>query len=637
MTANNRLLARFVAVALMGVAVLLGASHPSLAQSKSLEWLRLDTEITVEPNGDLSIVETNVIRFTSGTFTFGFRDIDMQRLTAVRDVAVFEGDQPLRVETGITDGFFRIKYYFASPATNEERTFVLRYTVQGAVRYYEEGDQVWWAAVYADRNGFPVRNARAVVYLPPGAVAENAAVYGVPAAVSGVGERVVVAEAQSAVPNGAVMEIRVQFPHGVISGSPPPWQERFDAQRQFEETQKPLFNLIALLVTLLLLFGGPALAAALYVLGGRDPNVGLVAEYLTEPPPIPPGLAGVLVDERADMQDILATLADLGRRGVIAIREGENGAGWVIERGPHFNLADLQPYEAALVRAFNLQNAQSCTLSSLRNQFYKQIPRIQRLLYQALVRAGYYKRSPEQVRETFSALANLLIGLALVGGCFASAILSELTDFALGIPLGLFVTGVAFSVIAPHMPVRTRKGAEMRMRAEAFKRYLANLEKYTQVQQAKDLFERYLPWAVAFGLKQSWIHRFAQLKDPPPVPGWYAPLGFPRPYDPSPQPRQPTSVPTAKGLYTPRAPVPDVSDVARAEGVPSIESLEKGLGASLGNLEHKLSSMFDSVSTTLTSQPTPPPSQRSPTSSRRWSGGGFSSGGFSGGGRGGFG
>lgn len=171
----------------------------STAQGKSPEWLRLDTEIVVGPNGELIITKINVVRFTSGTFTFGFRDIDLRCLVAVREVSVQEDGQPLRVETGADGDYFRIKYHFRSPAINETRTFVLRYVVEGAIRYYEQGDQVWWVAVYADRNDFPVRHARAVVRLPQG-VAEQAAAYGVPATVSGVGEQVVVAEAQSPCP-----------------------------------------------------------------------------------------------------------------------------------------------------------------------------------------------------------------------------------------------------------------------------------------------------------------------------------------------------------------------------------------------------------------------------------------------------
>ena len=57
---------------------------PVSAADKSLQWERLDSEVTVQPNGDLRVVETNVIRFIGGPFTFGYRDINPSRLTRYR-------------------------------------------------------------------------------------------------------------------------------------------------------------------------------------------------------------------------------------------------------------------------------------------------------------------------------------------------------------------------------------------------------------------------------------------------------------------------------------------------------------------------------------------------------------------------
>ncbi|GIV85912.1 MAG: hypothetical protein KatS3mg052_2919 [Candidatus Roseilinea sp.] len=317
---------RFALAGLLGMAVVLTpiAVH---AETKSLVWTRLDTEIAVQLNGDLKITETNVIDFTSGVFSWGFRDIELTRLTEVRDIVVTERGQPLETEIVYTDdNKLRIKYYFLTPARGEQRTFVLNYTVVGATRYYNEGDQVFWAAVYPDRGGFAVQNARAVVRLPAGATATNAEVYGVRANVKGLGESVVVAEALEPIPSGDQMEVRVQFPHGILTGEPAPWQQAYDARRRFEEAEKPRYDFFTLLASLLIFLGGPALAAVLYYTRGRDPDVGLVAQYLTEPPDAPPGVLGALIDETADIRDLVATLVDSGaaRR---ADDEGETGRG----------------------------------------------------------------------------------------------------------------------------------------------------------------------------------------------------------------------------------------------------------------------------------------------------------------------
>lgn len=644
-TLFNKLRANLFLIVFVSVFAFLIAPVRVYAQTKSLVWTRLDTAIDVQPNGDLKIAETNVIDFTSGSFSFGFRDIDQSRLTDVRDIVVTENGQPLETEIVTTDdNKLRIKYYFLTPARDEQRTFILNYIISGATRYYDGGDQVYWAAVYPERSGFPVQNARATVRLPNGATATNAEVYGVRADVKGLGESVVVGEALDPISSGEQMEIRVQFPSGIISGGPAPWQQAFDERRRFEETEKPRFDFFTLLASAVIFLGGPALAAVVYYTRGRDPNVGLVAEYLTESPDVPPGVAGVLVDETADMQDVVATLVDLARRGVIKMKEQPvqqmGGAltvnDWVFEPGDKFKTEPLKPFEKKLVDALQLGNGERA-LSGMRNRFYTNLPSLQAGLYDELVREGYYNRAPNTTRTTYQSLAVLMGVLAAITFCGSMVFLSDLTSYAICLPIGLGVTAVAFFLIARNMPARTRQGAEMRMRAEAFKRYLQNIEKYTNVKESKELFEKFLPYAIAFGLERSWTNKFAAVDTP--MPGWYVPV-WPRPYyDPYYGRRGPVVAGAPGGQVLGRLePRGDVSDAARADR--GIEGMEKGMAAGLGSLEGGLASMFDSMSTTFGSQPVSSPSRGGWSSGRSgggFSGGGGGGGGSSGGGGGGFG
>ncbi len=634
------------------VGVLLPVSGLVHAQTKSLEWTRLDTDITVLQNGDLQIVETNVINFTSGSFTFGFREIDLSRLTDVRDISAEEAGQPLEIETVTTDeNKLRIKYYFSSPAANEQRTLILRYTVSGAVRIYDGGDQLYWASVYADRNGFPVLNARTTMRLPGGATATNAEVYGVEADVSGLSEGALVMTAKNPIPSGDQMEVRVQFPHGIVQASPAPWQQAFDEQRQFDETQRPRFDFFALLAAAITAIGGPALAAVLYVTRGRDPNVGMVAEYLNAPPDIPAGLAGALVDETADMQDVVATLADLGRRGVLKMAEKPiqqmGGAmtvnDWVFSKGEKFGAEQLRPYEQQLIDGLGLAGKDEVALSDLRNKFYSVAEKIKQGLYEELVRAGFYGNSPNVTRSSFQSLAVLIGVLAGLAFC-ASTIFSSFTSFAICLPLALGVTAVAFFLIARQMPAPTRAGADMKMRAEAFKRYLQNIEKYTEVKESKDLFEKYLPYAIAFGLERTWTRKFAAVDAP--MPPWYVPT-WPRPYydpfygKPAGGYRGGAGANGGDDVLGRIEGRGDISDAARTGG--GIEGMEKGMAQGVGSIEGGLSSMFDSIGTVFSSTPAPRSSRASTggwssgRSGGGWSGGGGGSGGSSGGGGGGFG
>lgn len=608
-----RLLVTLLGVGMVFVLFLiLAESEPETdTETQTLQWTRLDTEITVLPNGDLRVVETNVIDFTSGTFTFGYRDIDLSRLTDVVDVLVTEQGRALPVELLQTDeGYFRIRYEF-EPARQEQRVFTVEYTVQGATRYYDDGDEVFWAGVYADRNGFAVQASRLTVRLPEGATALDAQTYGPRAEVRGQGESVVVAEALEPVASGDQFEIWVKFPHGVIGGSAPAWQAGYDALRAYQRTAKPVVDLALLVLALLTLSVGVPVAIVYWYRRGRDPQVGLVAEYLSEPPAgISPGLAGTLADEKADLSDVIATLVDLGRRGVVVIREEQSpglfGIGthrdWVIEAGPSFD-AELAPHERALISALELGVGEGVHVSSLQNVFYKRLPGIQAALYAQLVSGGYYERRPDMVRNRYTmlAVAALIAGgvVFLAGGVLVA---EGLTSTLIVLGVAIEVVGVVWLIVANAMPVRTPKGAEMRARVEAFKRYLSNIERYGDLRGATEQFDRYLPYAVAFGIDNTWISKFAAVDTP--APRWYL-----------------------RGMGASSSGGGDsassVAGAARASSGGGIGAANAGLTSSLSSMNAGLSAMMSSVASTFSSSPS--------------SSGGGGGGGSSGGGGGGFG
>ena len=605
----------FLFAGLLGVtaAITPVAAH---AETKSLLWKRLDTEIVVQLNGDLKITETNVIEFTSGTFSWGFRDIDLSRLTDVRDIVVTENGIPLETEIGYTkDNKLRIKYYFLTPARNEQRTFVLNYTVIGATRYYDDGDQVYWAAVYASRNGFAVQNARSVVRLPAGATATKAKVYGVRADVRGLGESVVVAEALEPIPSGKQMEVLVQFPHGIIYGKPAAWQQAYDERRRFLEARKPFYDLVILIISLVFFSGGPALAVVLYHTRGRDPDVGGVAEYLTEPPKALPGVLGTLIDETADIQDIVATLVHLAQRGVLKIRS-YNAWIWALEKGEKFGKLALRPFEQKLVDALQLNQGRRSS-SDFHYNFYKNLPELKNALYEEIVREGYYDRPPNTTRFAYRLLATVIAVAAVLALFTSITLLGVLTDYAICLPIALGVTALALFLTAKHMPVRTLKGTYMRKRAEAFKRYLQNIEKYTDITESKDLFDKYLPYAIAFGLNRSWTKKFTDVEAP--IPSWYVKVRL---------------TPYYGSGDSGRSKLPllgNISGQAFAGG--GIEGLSQAMESSIKSIEGGFASMFDDISYILSSNPISDALGRLGVGG----GGGGSGGGSSGGGGGGFG
>ena len=62
------------------------------AQDKTLVWERFDVDIEVQSDGTFEVAEHQTIRFTSGTFTSGFRDIPISNFDYIDDWEVIDGD-----------------------------------------------------------------------------------------------------------------------------------------------------------------------------------------------------------------------------------------------------------------------------------------------------------------------------------------------------------------------------------------------------------------------------------------------------------------------------------------------------------------------------------------------------------------
>ncbi len=317
---------------------------PTLAAEKSIVWDRFDSDITVNTDGTFDVAEHQAIRFVDGTFSFGYRNIPKQNLSYISDWTITDasgntytqagwGEDPYTFSVDDQGDQYVIKWYF--PTTDQPETYTLSYKVHDGLRYYTEGDQVWWKAVYGDRQ-FPVLASRVRVLLPAPATAQQYAAYingsdardRVNAEVLDDG-RAVIFDTQDTLIAGEELEARVEFTPGVVAGAAASWQAAADAaaaqqaaDQAFRDQWSPLANVSFGTLGLLLLFGGPALVYLLWYRKGRDKPVARVADYLPEPPDgLAPGLAGTLIDDKADMQDIMATIVDLARRKAISITE----------------------------------------------------------------------------------------------------------------------------------------------------------------------------------------------------------------------------------------------------------------------------------------------------------------------------
>ena len=93
------------------------------------------------------------------------------------------------------------------------------------------------------------------------------------------------------------------------------------------------------------------------------------------------------------------------------------------------------------------------------------------------------------------------------------------------LPVVAIALALAIRWLSKHMPKKTREGAEAAEKWRAFHRYLDDIEDYEQIANHTEIFEKYLPFVVAFGIEESWVRKFATVNTPSPT--WFEPSGIP--------------------------------------------------------------------------------------------------------------
>ena len=596
-----------------------------MAQTKSFYWERFDVEITLLENGDMVIEETQVLNFSGEPFTFGYGSIltgSVGNNDNITDIQLREGDLNYVESSSNAPGTFevdksrdsvRIDWYF-EPALGQ-RTYTFSYVVQGGVIVGSldegSGDQIFWKAIPSDHPG-RIQNSTVTIRLPEGVEPQRYLddgtylVEGLAAGDSNLVEtqvsdngRIITYKLTQPLLTGQALEVRVQFPHGLLDIPTPDWQQR--------QQNSDVYALIGIVLSALVMLGGPLAVLALWYVRGRDPDTGLIVpEYIAEPPSsLPPAVVGTLVDEKADMRDIVSTLVDLAQRGYISISENRaKNHTFTLENESR---AGLRPYESQFLKDI-FGRKKERKLSELRYKFANKLPALRKMLYEELISEGLVDRSPEKVRTSYVVWASLIFVVAVIAFIALAAILPEETAFVSCCATGaLLVTAVFLGVVGRHMPNKTAKGTDEKAKWDAFRKYLQNIEEYQEIETAGDIFEKYLPYATAFGLDRSWIRKFSGVPRTP-VPLWYTPYGYTRPMQHGSDGRPSSGSGTAPTL-------------------PSLDSAATGMAGGLESMSTGLTRMLNSTASTMRSV-------RSTSSTGGRSSGGFS-GGFSGGSSGG--
>jgi uncharacterized membrane protein len=634
------------AVAAFLLPMLVGIAYPekAVAQSKVYHMDRYGSDIKVNTDGSLDIQETLTYVFSSGVFHRGTRIWDTGKLDNITNIKVAENRNGLFVDyrqgnfdpddstDGVTGTYGidnsgtteRVRWIFGN-TSNTTRTFRITYHVNGAVRVYPDRDEFDWYAV-PPRWGASINNSRVSATFPTGSDTSNWKISSIPsdAEVSHQGNTIVWTSGNGL---GAGFEVGAQLPKGILSAQKPAWQAAVDQQEaqsvadqqnqaNYDQNVRPLVDFGMFLLGVLLLIGGILLLIMRWYKQGRDKPVKLVADYLTEPPSdLPPGLVGTLLDESADVRDVIATVVDMGKKGNLTINETK-GTGLFAGKDFQYSQTGSKTtfaYEDMVLNAL-FKNGQTVSLSELKNQFYSNLSGIYDSMYKALVDLKYFPENPAAVRGRNQGMGCGIIVLgALVFGLWL-AFGSSISYLILLPGLALGVVGLVAMFLARVMPRKTDFGSEEAEKWRAFQRYLQQIQRYTNVQEAADRFQKYLPYAVAMGVDQEFTRQFESV--PSAMPTWYVPYGY-VPF-----------IPYGQGAGGGAGSMAGGGVQGGGGGFDpggAMQGMSNSLAGAMQGLSDSFTSMVNSASSILTSQP---------SSS---GGGGFGGGGGWGGGGGGFG
>jgi uncharacterized membrane protein len=480
----------------------------------------------VHPDGTIDVTEVMEAQFTGAwhgiyrTIPVEYTDDAGLNYTLLLDQigATDSEGQRLKLEQNHEGRYIKFKIYVPA-AEDATRTIVLHYRVLDALRFFQDHDELYWNVTGNEWEN-AIELVTAHIELPAGVTGLHAVAY------TGItGSR---AEDARVEISDNVVDIRstrrlgyrqgltavVGFDKGFVH--PPSGSMQL---MRFLKSNSPL--LIPVMAFFVMLW--------LWWTRGRDPQREAISVQYEPPDKLTPGECGTLVDNEAAMRDITATLVDLAVKGYLAIEQIEEShlLGLTHSKDYIFHMKKppgewtaARSHEQEMLSAlFDAGASPDVKLSDLQNHFYMRLPAIRDRIFSALMSDGYYLHRPDTVKQGYMG-AGLLIGFLLVFG--GVGYLANATGIAVGswILAGI-ASGAVICIFGVFMSARTITGARALEKVLGFEEFLGRVEKdqIERLEKTPELFEKYLPYAMALRVEKKWVQAFSGIALQPPQ--WY--------------------------------------------------------------------------------------------------------------------
>ncbi len=479
--------------------------------------------VRVNADGSLHVVERATYDF-GGTPVGSLKrvlttreqyDATNDRVYAVDDVSVKAAQTDL--ETNVTGGDTAktIEADFAEPQAGK-LTVTFDYVVNGAVAETADGLEVRWPVV----QGFPVPIQRATVqWNAPNAIWLSC-LAGSPGS-----SRPCTTSQLVDVPAPTMTQVNLDAGGEMVGilgldaqagvAASADLRARWSLARAFSASGPQLLMALAVVIV------GVLAALLLWWTRGRDSghtgqvrirpllNRGDGSIVFAPPSAVRPGQMGTLVDQHADVIDVASTVIDLAVRNYLFIEELPGvhyGRGdWLLRRRNDPG-DELLPYEREVFDAlFSVED--QVEVSRLEAALRPRLSDVQALLYDDMVRQGWFGERPDAVRSRWTTAGWVLVAAGVV----LTAILAAVSTFGL-VGVAVVLAGVALAGSGQIAPARTSRGSKVLRELQDFREFLAEGDiEEIPLAQREELVSRFYPYAVVFGLGDRWAQALAAM------------------------------------------------------------------------------------------------------------------------------
>jgi len=525
--------------------ILLFLLFPSQAQADE-GWVinNFQSDIAVQNSGVVRVVEVLDVDFNRLIKHGIYRDIPYvyesngeKTYTEINVLSVQQNNSRAKYQTSLKDGYVEIKIGDPDRSVTGKNVYIITYTAKGVLRSYTDHDELYWN-VTGNNWPVPIENAAATVTLDKEGMQKVACYEGYVGSQGSCQAKILSPQLAQFSTTSPLDEAKGMT---IVAGYTKGLVPILTVQRPKTLWEKFIALPSLLLLLVVSVFGagymlnrwntfgrdywfGQNIFGAKDETGNKKPIGGhesTTVEF-TSPEKLRPAEVGVLMDERADTTDVVATIIDLASRGYLTITELPKK--WLFGKVDYQlakkqkDTAGLLGYEALLLNKL-FKSKDELTVSSLKQTFYNDLAAVKKELYKEVVAKKLFSDDPEKVRTNNVALG---IALLVIGGVIFGFSASAEFVYGIDIGVGLVVSGLICLLMAQFMPRRTAYGRELYRRIKGYRLFINTAEKYRQqFFEKKNMFNEVLPYAIVFGITDKFARQMHEMGIEPSQTGWY--------------------------------------------------------------------------------------------------------------------